>query len=163
MAVSVYATAKASSDRTVSLYIDETATTAAAANYSVASSVTIPAGAMMGSFDVTINNSPALGFGGKTIVVGMTVMKQFVVGLVVLLLMQLAIGTAADSTAVNVEAQSITIALSQEPPNLNSLRATDLLSFFVLGHVNEGLVRYGRRGRLVPCLLYTSPSPRDRG
>ena len=80
----------------------------------------------------------------------MTVMKQFVVGLVVLLLMQLAIGTAADSTAVNVEAQSITIALSQEPPNLNSLRATDLLSFFVLGHVNEGLVRYGRRGRLVP-------------
>ena len=77
-------------------------------------------------------------------------MKQFVVWLVVLLLMQLAIGTAADSTAVNVEAQSITIALSQEPPNLNSLRATDLLSFFVLGHVNEGLVRYGRRGRLVP-------------
>lgn len=73
MAVSVYATAKSSSDRTVSLYIDETATTAAAANYSVASSVTIPAGSMMGSFDVTINNSPALGFGGKTIVVGMTV------------------------------------------------------------------------------------------
>ena len=73
MAVSVYATAKASSDRTVSLYIDETTTTAAAANYSVASSVTIPAGSMMGSFDVTINNSPALGFGGKTIVVGMTV------------------------------------------------------------------------------------------
>jgi oligopeptide transport system substrate-binding protein len=77
-------------------------------------------------------------------------MKQIVVGLVVLLLMQVAKGTAAESFAVDVEAQSITIALTQEPPNLNSLRTTDLVSFFVLGHVNEGLVRYDRRGRLVP-------------
>jgi len=73
MAMSVYATATSSSDRTVSLYIDEAATTADAMNYSVASSVTIPAGSMSGSFDVTINNDPALGFGGKTVVVGMTV------------------------------------------------------------------------------------------
>jgi ABC-type oligopeptide transport system substrate-binding subunit len=52
--------------------------------------------------------------------------------------------------AVNFENQSITIALTQEPPNLNSMRMTDLLSFFVIGHVNEGLLRYDRKGRLSP-------------
>lgn len=52
--------------------------------------------------------------------------------------------------AVDYDTQSITIALLQEPPNLDSTRTTDLVSFFVIGHVNEGLVRYDRRGRLVP-------------
>ena len=54
------------------------------------------------------------------------------------------------AAAVDFEEQSVTIALSQEPPNLNSTRTTDLVSFFVLGHVNEGLVRYDKRGRLSP-------------
>ena len=52
--------------------------------------------------------------------------------------------------AVDFETQTVTIALAQEPPNLNSLRMTDLVSFFVIGHVNEGLVRYDKRGRLGP-------------
>jgi oligopeptide transport system substrate-binding protein len=51
--------------------------------------------------------------------------------------------------AVNYDRQSITIALTQEPPNLNTMRTTDLVSFFVLGHVMEGLTRYDARGRLV--------------
>lgn len=51
---------------------------------------------------------------------------------------------------VDFKNQSITIALLQEPPNLDTTRTTDLVSFFVLGHVNEGLVRYDRRGRLSP-------------
>ncbi len=51
--------------------------------------------------------------------------------------------------AVNFENQKITIALTQEPPNLSSLMTTDLLSAFILNHVNEGLLRYDRRGRLV--------------
>jgi len=51
--------------------------------------------------------------------------------------------------AVDFEEQSITIALTQEPPNLNTMQTTDLVSFFVLGHVKEGLLRYDRRGRLV--------------
>lgn len=54
----------------------------------------------------------------------------------------------AQGEAVNVENQSITIALTQEPPNLDSTRTTDLVSFFVLGHVKEGLLGYDRRGRL---------------
>ncbi len=50
--------------------------------------------------------------------------------------------------SVNYEQQSISIALTQEPPSLNSMRTTDLVSLFLLGHVNEGLVRYDRQGRL---------------
>ncbi|MBD3646634.1 MAG: peptide ABC transporter substrate-binding protein, partial [Pseudomonadales bacterium] len=52
------------------------------------------------------------------------------------------------AAAVDFERQAITIALTQEPPNLDSTRTTDLVSFFVLGHVNEGLLGYDRRGRL---------------
>lgn len=52
--------------------------------------------------------------------------------------------------AVDHEQQHITIAITQEPPNLDSSRTTDLVSFRILGHVNEGLVRYDRRGAIVP-------------
>lgn len=56
----------------------------------------------------------------------------------------------AFAEAVDFERQAITVALTQEPPNLNSLETTDLVSFFVLGHVMEGLLRYDRRGLLAP-------------
>lgn len=56
----------------------------------------------------------------------------------------------AHADAVNFERQAITVALTQEPPNLNSLLTTDLVSFFVIGHVQEGLIRYDRRGRPAP-------------
>ena len=52
--------------------------------------------------------------------------------------------------AIDYEHQRITIAITQEPPNLDSSRTTDLVSFRILGHVNEGLVRYDRRGRIAP-------------
>jgi len=54
------------------------------------------------------------------------------------------------ASPVDAERQSIRIAMTQEPPNLNSMRMTDLVSFFLIGHMNEGLVRYDRRGRLAP-------------
>lgn len=63
-------------------------------------------------------------------------------------LLLLAVVSTAGAEAVNYDDQSITIALTQEPPNLDSTQTTDLVSFFVLGHVNEGLLRYDRRGRL---------------
>ena len=53
------------------------------------------------------------------------------------------------SSPVDFEAQSIRIAMLQEPPSLDTIKATDLVSFFVLGHTTEGLLRYDRRGRLV--------------
>ena len=55
-----------------------------------------------------------------------------------------------DATSVNFESQTITIALTQEPPQLNSMKATDQVSILVLSHVMEGLVRYDRRGNIIP-------------
>ena len=52
--------------------------------------------------------------------------------------------------AVNFKDQTITVALTQEPPSLNTIRMTDLVSFFIIGHTNEGLLRYDRYGRLAP-------------
>lgn len=67
----------------------------------------------------------------------------------ILLLAQSALAQV-DATSVNYKHQTITIALSQEPPQLNNMKATDQVSIFVLGHIMEGLVRYNRYGKLVP-------------
>lgn len=70
-----------------------------------------------------------------------------------LLLLFLAAPIALSATAddaVDFDTRTITVALLQEPPNLDTTQTTDLVSFFVLGHVNEGLVRYDRRGQVVP-------------
>jgi len=53
------------------------------------------------------------------------------------------------SSPVDFKTQSIRISMLQEPPSLDSSKATDLVSFFVLGHTTEGLLRYDRRGRVV--------------
>jgi oligopeptide transport system substrate-binding protein len=42
------------------------------------------------------------------------------------------------------------IAMGEEPPDLDSTRATDQVSIFVLGHVMEGLTRYGKGSEIVP-------------
>ena len=52
--------------------------------------------------------------------------------------------------ATNFHTQTIKLALTQEPPQLNGMKATDQVSVMVLGHIMEGLTRYDRRGRLVP-------------
>jgi oligopeptide transport system substrate-binding protein len=52
--------------------------------------------------------------------------------------------------AVDYDSQTVTIAMTQEPPSLDTSRTTDLVSFFILGHINEGLIRYDQRGRLSP-------------
>ncbi len=63
--------------------------------------------------------------------------------------------------AIDYEHQRITIAITQEPPNLDSSRTTDLVSFRILGHVNEGLVRYDRRGRIAPGVAESWQSTED--
>jgi len=60
--------------------------------------------------------------------------------------------SAVDASSVDFKNQTITIALTQEPPQLNSMKATDQVSGFVLPHVMEGLVRYDRRGKVVPAV-----------
>ena len=57
-------------------------------------------------------------------------------------------GTFTDVSAVDVEGNSISILIREEPPQLDSSRATDAVSGMVLGHVMEGLVRMGMDGRL---------------
>ena len=74
---------------------------------------------------------------------------KFVLAVVLLLLIQAA-NAEVDATSVDFKSQTITIALTQEPPQLNGMKATDQVSITILGHVMEGLVRYDRRGNVVP-------------
>ena len=59
-------------------------------------------------------------------------------------------GGAVASRAVDATTRTITTYLNQEPPQLDSTRSTDSVSFFVLGHVMEGLLRYDASNQLVP-------------
>jgi oligopeptide transport system substrate-binding protein len=59
-------------------------------------------------------------------------------------------GGTANVGAFDFETRTITRALAQEPPQLDSTRSTDQVSFFILGHVMEGLLRYDPQNRLVP-------------
>ena len=52
--------------------------------------------------------------------------------------------------AVDAANNAITVMLAEEPPQLDSTRATDQVSGLVLGHVMEGLLRYDQRGELAP-------------
>ena len=54
------------------------------------------------------------------------------------------------SSAVDAATGTITLALTSEPPQLDSTRATDMVSGMLLGHVMEGLFRYNPDNELVP-------------
>ena len=56
-------------------------------------------------------------------------------------------GGAGD--AVDAATGTVTLSLSQEPPQMDSTRGTDQVSFRILGHVMEGLLRYDVNNRLV--------------
>lgn len=53
-------------------------------------------------------------------------------------------------SAVDHASQTIQLALSGEPPNLNYMKASDQVSFFILEQIHEGLVRKNERGELSP-------------
>ncbi len=75
-----------------------------------------------------------------------------------LLLLMLIIAYFADLTivddasrgAVDFENRSISIVIEQEPPQMDSTRATDAVSGMLLGHLMEGLLRYDGEGNLQP-------------
>ena len=54
--------------------------------------------------------------------------------------------------AVDYPSNTVTLALSEEPPQLDSTRATDQVSGRILGHVMEGLLRYDANNQLVPAM-----------
>ena len=68
-------------------------------------------------------------------------------GVLLWLLAQWNEGGAGD--AVDAETGTITLSLSGEPPQLDSTRGTDAVSFNILGHTMEGLLRYDADNRLV--------------
>ena len=70
--------------------------------------------------------------------------------MIILALSAFSASAQVDATSVDYENQLITIALTQEPPQLNSMKATDQVSIMVLSHVMEGLTRYDRRGNVIP-------------
>ncbi len=77
------------------------------------------------------------------------------IGAFVLLMMLLSFvweffGGGGAGEAVDPATGTITLALSTEPPQLDSTRATDMVSGQILGHVMEGLVRYDEFNRIVP-------------
>lgn len=58
-------------------------------------------------------------------------------------------GVVFAESGIDAGAQRIRIVLRSEPPNLNSVRATDVVSSFVLNHIMEGLLQYDARNELV--------------
>ncbi len=63
------------------------------------------------------------------------------------------VGTNTAATkAINYEDNIITIAIREEPPQLDSTRATDASSGMILGHLMEGLLRMDLQDRLQPAL-----------
>jgi len=54
--------------------------------------------------------------------------------------------------AIDIENQSIAVAIRTEPPQLNSTLATDSSSGMVLGHVMEGLLRMSMDDKLEPAI-----------
>ncbi|MGK4567147.1 hypothetical protein [Flavobacterium sp. 3HN19-14] len=68
----VYASNTSTSDRTFTLIVDETTTTIDAENYTVPTTVTIPAGSREGSFQVAIT-AIDLGTSGKEIHIGLAI------------------------------------------------------------------------------------------
>ncbi len=70
--------------------------------------------------------------------------SNILVGFVIALLSVL--GVESTQAANN----QITLAFAEEPPNLDSTKSTDTVSFMVVGHVMEGLTRLGKRGETLP-------------
>ena len=75
-----------------------------------------------------------------------TLVRNLIITLVSLNL----VGGYFASASTGAEGGTLTIAMNSEPPNLDASKATDTVSFFVLGHTMEGLARYDQNGKLVP-------------
>lgn len=54
------------------------------------------------------------------------------------------------SKGIDAATGTVTLALADEPPQLDSSRSTDTISSMVLGHVTEGLIKNGEGGALAP-------------
>ena len=71
--------------------------------------------------------------------------KQIAIGLISTLF-----ATQLVAKGVDPENNKITLALTTEPPSMDSSLSTDTTSGMILAMINEGLVKLGRRGEVVP-------------
>ncbi len=60
--------------------------------------------------------------------------------------------STASAQAIDYDNHIITIAIREEPPQLDSTRATDVSSGMILGHLMEGLLRMDLNDRLEPAI-----------
>ncbi len=88
--------------------------------------------------------------GRDLLLLGLAAVAAFVLLMAVLAWASDATGNGASGDALDPVTGTITVALSTEPPQLDSTRATDTVSGQVLGHTMEGLLRYDRFNRIVP-------------
>ncbi len=58
--------------------------------------------------------------------------------------------TGGAAEGIDPATGTITLVLSEEPPQLNSTLATDQVSGMILGHLMEGLLRYDEHNQLAP-------------
>src|SRR5437879_4001851 len=54
------------------------------------------------------------------------------------------------SALAAAEPKVVSMALLNEPPQLDSTPQVDVTSSFIVGHVMEGLTRYGQKGEILP-------------
>ena len=78
-----------------------------------------------------------------------------VVGIVVLMMLlswaSSLVGTITGSRpALDTATNTVTLALREEPPQLDSSLVTDMVSGMILGHTMEGLLRYDASNQLAP-------------
>lgn len=73
-------------------------------------------------------------------------MLKFITNL--LLILSSFLGIFEAQAALDKNKKEIKIYIRQEPPDLNAMKATDAVSFQVLGHVMEGLTTFDKRGRI---------------
>ena len=80
------------------------------------------------------------------------------IGLLMFALQSLASLVGSSTTtakAIDIENNAITIAIREEPPQLDSTQATDMVSGLVLGHVMEGLLRMNRNDQLEAAIAHS--------
>jgi len=94
---------------------------------------------------------------GKQLLI-FAVVALFGITLLMMVLQSLAslVGSSTESAqAINHSNSSITIAIREEPPQLNTTVATDVSSGMIIGHVMEGLLRMGDNDQLEPAVAHT--------
>ncbi|MDE0055112.1 MAG: peptide ABC transporter substrate-binding protein, partial [Gammaproteobacteria bacterium] len=91
-----------------------------------------------------------LGEGSQLFILAVLGIGAFVLLMMLLSFVSEMFGGGGAGEAVDPGTGTITLALSTEPPQLDSTRATDMVSGQILGHVMEGLVRYDEFNRIVP-------------